>query len=248
MIAKRQDAPYRPGERVGMSKIKRVRTIDAVVVGWRPGKEEGTVGSLILGLYDDDGKLRVVGHTSGLKAKEKRELPQLAPYETGERGMGDPSRWNDDASSSGSSCGPSSSSRVTFDHISNDRIRHGTRSPLARRQGPDRLPYGAAAELGLRSSRRAARRRGRAPAYPRGSTATPAYGRVLARGEQVRAVLDAPARERGQRGQQLVPGGRELIAHARGHAREDVALDQPVALQLAQGRAPRPCASWSATG
>src|ERR1700755_140964 len=50
VIAKRTDAPYRPGERVGMSKIKRVRTIDAVVMGWRPGKEEGTVGSLILRL------------------------------------------------------------------------------------------------------------------------------------------------------------------------------------------------------
>ena len=55
VIAKRQDAPYKPGERVGMSKIKRVRTIDAVVMGWRPGKEEGTVGSLILGLHDEDG-------------------------------------------------------------------------------------------------------------------------------------------------------------------------------------------------
>ena len=97
MIAKRQDAPYKPGERVGMSKIKRVRTIDAVVMGWRPGKEEGTVGSLILGLHDADGKLRVVGHTSGFKAAEKRELPaKLAPYETGDRGMGDPSRWNNE--------------------------------------------------------------------------------------------------------------------------------------------------------
>ena len=51
-IAKERSAPYRPGERKGMAKVKRVRTIDAVVVGWRPGKEEGTVGALILGLYD----------------------------------------------------------------------------------------------------------------------------------------------------------------------------------------------------
>src|SRR3954469_25306653 len=82
-IAKRQDHRYLPGERVGMSKIKRVRTIDAVVMGWRPGKEEHTVGSLILGLHDDDGRLRPVGHTSGLSAKRKRELVgELAPYET----------------------------------------------------------------------------------------------------------------------------------------------------------------------
>ena len=60
VIAKELDAPYRPGERTGMVKVKRVRTIDAVVRGWRPGKEEGTVGSLILALYDGD-QLREVG-------------------------------------------------------------------------------------------------------------------------------------------------------------------------------------------
>ena len=77
------------------------------MVGWRPGKEEGTVGSLILGLYDD-GELRVVGHTSSFKAKEKRELRDtLAPYETGERGSADPSRWAPTASWSGCRCGPS---------------------------------------------------------------------------------------------------------------------------------------------
>jgi ATP-dependent DNA ligase len=128
VIAKRQDAPYRPGERVGMSKIKRVRTIDAVVMGWRPGKEEGTVGSLILGLHDAEGNLRVVGHTSGLKAKEKRELPaKLAPYETGERGMGDPSRWNNERELEWISMRPELVVEVTFDHTSNDRIRHGTK-------------------------------------------------------------------------------------------------------------------------
>ena len=93
-MAKDLGAPYRPGERKGMVKVKRVRTIDAVVVGYRPGKEAGTVGSLILGLYDDGGKLHVVGHSSGLRAAEKRALVgTLAPYETGERGHGDPSRW-----------------------------------------------------------------------------------------------------------------------------------------------------------
>ena len=74
-----------------MVKVKRLRTIDAVIVGWRPGKEEGTVGSLILGLYDADGELHVVGHTSGLKAKQKRELVEtLAPYATGEQRLGRP--------------------------------------------------------------------------------------------------------------------------------------------------------------
>src|SRR6195952_5312753 len=93
VVAKELAAAYIPGARKGMVKVKRLRTIDAVIAGWRPGKEEGTVGSLMLGLYDPDGELHVVGHTSGLKAKEKRELVNtLAPYETGERGSGDPSR------------------------------------------------------------------------------------------------------------------------------------------------------------
>jgi ATP-dependent DNA ligase len=128
VIAKRQDAPYKPGERVGMTKIKRVRTIDAVVMGWRPGKEEGTVGSLILGLHDADGTLRTVGHTSGFKAAEKRELPtKLAPYETGERGMGDPSRWANDRELEWIAMRPELVVEVTFDHTSNDRIRHGTK-------------------------------------------------------------------------------------------------------------------------
>jgi len=128
VIAKRQDAPYKPGERVGMSKIKRVRTIDAVVMGWRPGKEEGTVGSLILGLHDADGTLHTVGHTSGFKAAEKRELPaKLAPYETGERGMGDPSRWNNERELEWIDMRPELVVEVTFDHTSNDRIRHGTK-------------------------------------------------------------------------------------------------------------------------
>ena len=128
VIAKRQDAPYLPGERKGMAKIKRVRTIDAVVVGWRPGKEENTVGSLILGLYDDAGELRTVGHTSGLSAKRKRELiDELKPYETGERGMGDPSRWANDRDLEWVALRPELVVEVTFDHTSNDRIRHGTK-------------------------------------------------------------------------------------------------------------------------
>jgi ATP-dependent DNA ligase len=127
VIAKDLDAPYRPGERKGMVKVKRVRTIDSVVVGWRPGKEEGTLGSLILGLYDG-GELQVVGHTSGFKAKEKRELPSfLAPYETGERGSGDPSRWDTGRELEWISVRPELVAEVSFDHVSGHRIRHGAK-------------------------------------------------------------------------------------------------------------------------
>ena len=129
VIAKRQDAHYRPGERVGMVKIKRVRTIDAVVVGWRPGKEENTLGSLILGLYDDDGNAaRRRPHLRASRPPEKRELPErLAPYETGERGMGDPSRWSNERELEWVELRPELVVEVTFDHVSNDRIRHGTK-------------------------------------------------------------------------------------------------------------------------
>jgi ATP-dependent DNA ligase len=127
VIAKRQEAPYRPGERVGMIKIKRVRTIDAVVMGWRPGKEPDTVGSFILGLYDGD-RLRPVGHTSGFSAKEKRELPaKLAPYETGKRGTADPSRWDNERELAWVELRPELVVEVTFDHVSNTRIRHGAK-------------------------------------------------------------------------------------------------------------------------
>jgi ATP-dependent DNA ligase len=127
VIAKECSAPYRPGERKGMVKVKRLRTADCVVVGWRPGKEEGTVGSLILGLYD--GKdLRVVGHTSGLSAKRKRELvAELEPYGTGERGSADPSRWANDRELEWVSLRPELVVEVSFDHVSAHRIRHGAK-------------------------------------------------------------------------------------------------------------------------
>jgi ATP-dependent DNA ligase len=128
VIAKERAAPYKPGERTGMVKVKRVRTIDAVVMGWRPGKAEGTVGSLILGLYGEDGELHTVGHTSGFRAAEKRSLVEkLGPYETGERGMGDPSRWSSERELEWVAVRPELVVEVSFDHVSDGRIRHGTR-------------------------------------------------------------------------------------------------------------------------
>ncbi|HEV3283824.1 MAG TPA: ATP-dependent DNA ligase [Solirubrobacteraceae bacterium] len=126
-IAKERSAPYRPGERKGMVKVKRVRTIDAVVMGWRPGKEPETVGALILGLYDN-GALRVVGHCSGLSASEKRRLVGfLAPFETGERGSGDPSRWSSGRDLEWVALRPELVVEIDFDHVSAGRIRHGAK-------------------------------------------------------------------------------------------------------------------------
>ena len=127
VVAKRLDAAYAPGKRTAMVKVKRVRTIDCVVIGWRPGKEPDTVGALILGLYDD-GALRVVGHCSGLKASEKRRLVEFfAAYETGEGGSGEPSRWSAGRDLEWRGLRPELVVEVEFDHVSAGRIRHGAK-------------------------------------------------------------------------------------------------------------------------
>lgn len=128
IVAKDVTSAYLPGKRTAMVKVKRQRTIDAVIAGYRHGKEEGTVGSLMLGLYDEGGELRVVGHTSGLKAKEKRELiDTLAPYETGDRGSADPSRWRPEEELQWVALRPELVIEVSFDQVSAGRIRHGAK-------------------------------------------------------------------------------------------------------------------------
>jgi ATP-dependent DNA ligase len=126
VVAKRLDAAYAPGKRTAMLKVRRQRTLDCVVAGYRPGKAENTIGSLMLGLYDGAGRLVVVGHTSGFTAREKRELlDRLRPLETGERGTAEPSRWSADRDLEWVSLEPVLVVEVTYDHASDGRIRHG---------------------------------------------------------------------------------------------------------------------------
>lgn len=126
-MAKQLDAPYLPGKRRGMAKVKREREIDCVVLGWRPGKEEGTVGSLILGLYDGD-ELRPVGHISGFGAETKRGLRGLLePLETGESGAAEPSRWTGGRELEWVALRPELVIEVGYDHAAAGRIRHGAR-------------------------------------------------------------------------------------------------------------------------
>jgi len=127
VMAKDLSAPYVPGKRKGMAKVKRERTIDCVVMGWRPGKEEGTVGSLILGLYDD-GTLRTVGHISGFSAAAKRSMrAMLAPLETGKSGTAEPSRWTGGRDLEWVELRPELVIEVGYDHAASGRIRHGAR-------------------------------------------------------------------------------------------------------------------------
>jgi ATP-dependent DNA ligase len=126
-MAKQLDASYIPGKRKGMAKVKREREIDCVVMGWRPGKEEGTVGSLILGLYDGD-KLRSVGHISGFSKEAKRSMRQLlAPLETGDSGTAEPSRWTGGRDLEWVALRPELVIEVGYDHATTGRIRHGAR-------------------------------------------------------------------------------------------------------------------------
>jgi ATP-dependent DNA ligase len=126
-MAKQLDAPYVPGKRRGMAKVKREREIDCVVMGWRPGKEEGTVGSLILGLYDGE-DLRSVGHISGFSAEAKRAMrSMLAPLETGESGSAEPSRWTGGRDLEWVALRPELVIEVGYDHAAAGRIRHGAR-------------------------------------------------------------------------------------------------------------------------
>lgn len=126
-MAKQLDAPYLPGKRRGMAKVKREREIDCVVIGWRPGKEEGTVGSLILGLYDD-GELRPVGHISGFSHETKRSMRSLLePLETGESGTAEPSRWTGGRELEWVALRPELVIEVGYDHAAAGRIRHGAR-------------------------------------------------------------------------------------------------------------------------
>jgi ATP-dependent DNA ligase len=138
VIAKQGGAAYQPGERTGMYKIKRIRTADVVVAAFRFGKEAGTVGSLILGLYDDDDQLHVIGHTSGFTAKQKRELIDiLEPHRTYEQGAGEPSRWKSDEELVWQGLRPELVCEIAFDHITGHRIRHGAKF---QRWRPDKEP------------------------------------------------------------------------------------------------------------
>jgi ATP-dependent DNA ligase len=132
VIAKRLDVPYQTGNREGMLKIKRKRTADCVVGGFRYASEGKVVGSLLLGLYDDDGLLHHVGFTSSLKTNEKpkltRKLERLIkpPGFTG-RAPGGPSRWSTERSAEWKPLAPQLVVEVQYDHFTGGRFRHGTR-------------------------------------------------------------------------------------------------------------------------
>lgn len=141
VIAKKLVDPYAPGERL-MVKVKRLRTADCVVGGFRYLSERREVGSLLLGLYDDDGKLNHVGFTSTISNDDRpvltRKLERLRqpPGFTGDA-PGGPSRWSTERSADWQPLRPELVAEVRFDHVTAGRFRHGTRFIRWR---PDKAP------------------------------------------------------------------------------------------------------------
>ena len=130
IVAKRDDLPYQTGERTGMQKIKKRRTADCVVGGFRYLEKEPLVGSLLLGLYNDQGLLDHVGFTSSIQGDEraltKVEKMIKPPGFTG-KAPGGLSRWSTKRSMEWKPLAPKLVAEVEFDHFTGGRFRHGTK-------------------------------------------------------------------------------------------------------------------------
>jgi ATP-dependent DNA ligase len=141
VIAKRRDEPYRSGERA-MLKIKQLRTADCVVGGFRYASGSREVGSLLLGLFDEEGKLDHVGFTSSFGDEDKAALTKRLEALKGPPGFtgdapGGPSRWATDRSGDWESLRHELVVEVRYDHVTGDRFRHGTKFLRWR---PDKAP------------------------------------------------------------------------------------------------------------
>ena len=144
VVAKRARLPYLPGSRDGVVKVKRYGTADCVIVGFRRSeKSEGTIATVLLGLYDD-GRLEFVGHASGFPATVRRLLHELLPpriepgHISGDRVPGGQSRWTRGKELEWIPVRPDLVCEVRYDKLERDRFRHGTRFLRLR---PDKDPH-----------------------------------------------------------------------------------------------------------
>lgn len=142
IMAKRLGEPYHSGDREGMVKVKHLKTADCVVGGFRYGEGTKTVASLLLGLYDEDGRLVHIGHTSSLRRDQRRELTKQVeglkaenPFEV--RVPGGPSRWSGERSTEWVPVKPKLVCEVEYDYFSQGRFRHGSKFLRWR---PDKKP------------------------------------------------------------------------------------------------------------
>jgi len=133
IIAKDPDLAYQPGKRA-MIKIKHRRTVDCVVGGFREHKEGGKIGSLLLGLYDDQAQLHFIGHCSGFPDGQRveiydrfLELVTDDSFDERARAPGAPSRWSSEKDSAWTPVRPGVVVEVSYDQLEGDRFRHATR-------------------------------------------------------------------------------------------------------------------------
>jgi ATP-dependent DNA ligase len=142
VIAKQLEAPYASGERNAMVKVKQIRAADCVVGGFRYASGARVIGSLLLGLYGDDGLLHHVGFTSAFKASDRRaltkkfEVLRKPPGFTG-NAPGGPSRWSTERTGEWEPVDPKIVVEIAYDHFTGDRFRHGTKIVRWR---PDKTP------------------------------------------------------------------------------------------------------------
>ncbi|MCC6142757.1 MAG: ATP-dependent DNA ligase [Candidatus Hydrogenedentes bacterium] len=142
IICKHGDLPYRSGERDGMSKVKFLKTADCVVGGFRYSSAGKGIGSLLLGLYDEDGLLHHVGHCTasgrmtGKDLRQPLEKLREAPGFSG-KSPGGPSRWSQGRDAAWEPLRPDLVIEVEYDHVTGGRFRHGTRFLRWR---PDKRP------------------------------------------------------------------------------------------------------------
>ena len=143
VVAKLADEPYHSGDRDGMQKIKRMRTADCVVGGFRyASTDPRALGSLLLGLYNKGGELDHVGYTSSFTATERQALKRVIEPLKGGSGFtghapGGPSRWSTERSGAWEPLDPRLVCEVRYDHFSGGRFRHGTKFLRWR---PDKKP------------------------------------------------------------------------------------------------------------
>jgi ATP-dependent DNA ligase len=142
VIAKQLSAHYASGERSAMVKVKNIRTADCVIGGFRYASGAKVIGSLLLGLYDEEGLLHHVGFTSAFQATERRALTrkfEALKKPTGFTGSapGGPSRWSTERTGEWEPVDPKVVVEVAYDHFTGDRFRHGTKIVRWR---PDKAP------------------------------------------------------------------------------------------------------------
>ena len=156
MIAKRLDGPYLPGKRE-MVKVKHARDADCVAIGYRIHKSGEGVGSILLGLYRDDGELQMVGGAASFTAKDRLKLlADLEPLREGDEAVdGAPSRWNSAADKRWIPVRPEKVCEVAYDQMEGNTVHGGRRFRHAVEVRAVAAGSGSA-ELYVRSTRRAA--------------------------------------------------------------------------------------------